>query len=215
MTKNSPAKILILITFMALNISGYAQEKINEIKIGEQVWMAENLNVEKFQNGDPVPQAKTSEEWVQAAENEKPAWCYYDFDPSNGEKYGKLYNWYAVDDRRGLAPKGWHVASTLDWDALAKQTGGDSYAGAKLKTKTGWLKNGNGENSSGFSALPGGFCDQFGNFYELGEEGYWWTSEAQDDMWGIYYNLCNRTTILVESHYHEMKDGFSVRCVKD
>ena len=200
---------------MALSISGYAQEKIKEIKIGEQVWMAENLNVDKFQNGDPIPQAKTSEEWVQAAEKRKPAWCYYNFDSSNGTRYGKLYNWYAVDDQRGLAPEGWHVASTMDWYTLAKATGGESYAGIQLKATSGWFENGNGNNNSGFGALPGGYCDEYGNFHELKEEGYWWTSEAQDDMWAIYRNLRYRTSILVESHYHEMKDGFSVRCVKD
>ena len=82
-----------------------------EITIGRQVWMTENLNVDKFRNGDPISHAKTDEEWVKAGENGSPAWSHYDNDPANGEKYGKLYNWYAVNDSRGLAPEGWKIPS--------------------------------------------------------------------------------------------------------
>lgn len=74
---------------------------MEEVKIGDQIWMTRNLNVDKFCNGDPIPETKTNEEWIKAGENGKPAWCYYDNDPANGEKYGKLYNWYAVNDPRG------------------------------------------------------------------------------------------------------------------
>lgn len=79
------------------------------VKIGDQIWMPENLNVDTFRNGDSIHHMQTKEEWDDAAHNEVPAWCYYDFDPSNGEKYGKLYNWHAVNDPRGLAPDGWRV----------------------------------------------------------------------------------------------------------
>lgn len=78
------------------------------VTIGNQVWMTKNLNVDKFRNGDPIPEAKTDEEWIKAGENKQPAWCYYENDPANGEKYGKVFNWYAVNDPRGLAPEGWH-----------------------------------------------------------------------------------------------------------
>lgn len=79
------------------------------VTIGNQVWMAENLNVDKFRNGDLILQAKTEEEWKKAGENKHPAWCYFDNDTANDAKYGKLYNWYAVNDPRGLAPAGWHI----------------------------------------------------------------------------------------------------------
>jgi uncharacterized protein (TIGR02145 family) len=80
--------------------------KKEEITIGDQVWMAENLSVDTFRNGDPIPHAETDEQWVDASENGQPAWCYYDNDPANGKKYGKLYYWHAVNDPPGLAPEG-------------------------------------------------------------------------------------------------------------
>ncbi len=79
---------------------------MKEIKIGDQIWSTENLNVDKFRNGDPIPLVKTEDDWEKACDNKEPAWCYYDSDPANGEKYGALYNWYAVIDPRGLAPEG-------------------------------------------------------------------------------------------------------------
>ena len=81
----------------------------NDVKIGNQIWMVKNLNVETFRNGDHIHEAKTLEEWKIAGENQKPAFCYYNNDPKNGTIYGKLYNWYAVNDPRGLAPAGYHI----------------------------------------------------------------------------------------------------------
>ena len=83
------------------------------VQIGTQLWIASNLNVSHFRNGDPIPEAASAAEWKQAAEDKRPAWCYYNNDPVNGRTYHKLYNWYAVNDPRGLAPYGWHVPSTL------------------------------------------------------------------------------------------------------
>ncbi len=105
------------------------------VTIGTQVWMIKNLDVATFRNGDPIPQAKTAEEWVKAGENQQPAWCYYDNDPANGAKYGKLYNWYAVNDSRGLAPVGYHIPSDAEWRKLTDFLGGEDIAGAKMKSK--------------------------------------------------------------------------------
>ena len=91
---------------------------MSNITIGNQVWMVENLNVEFFQNGDAIPEAQTEKEWYRAFENNEPAWCYYDNNPMNGDKYGKLYNWFAVIDNRGLCPEGWHIPTKVDWDFL-------------------------------------------------------------------------------------------------
>ena len=119
-----------------------------EVPIGKQVWMTKNLDVAKFRNGDPIPEAKTDEEWVKAGENEQPAWCNYDNNPANGSKYGKLYNWYAVNDPRGLEPQGWHIPSNDEWTVLTDYLGGELNAGAKMKSKTGWAEDGNGTNST-------------------------------------------------------------------
>ena len=119
------------------------------VKIGSQVWMAENLNASIFRNGDPIPQAKTDEEWNRAGKNKQPAWCYYNNDPANGAKYGKLYNWYAVNDLRGLAPVGYHIPSDAEWTRLTDYLGGAEKAGPKMKSKQGWPEHGYGTNSSG------------------------------------------------------------------
>jgi uncharacterized protein (TIGR02145 family) len=106
------------------------------VKIGTQTWMVENLNVSTFRNGDPIPEAKTNEEWEKAGKNKQPAWCYYENDPKNGAKYGKLYNWYAVSDPRGLAPVGWHVPTDAEWTLLSDFLGYDN--GKKMKSTSGW-----------------------------------------------------------------------------
>ncbi len=112
------------------------------VVIGNQTWMAENLNVATFRNGDPIPQVKTIEEWEKASERGKPAWCYYDYDPKNGTKYGKLYNWFAVSDPRGIAPRGWHIPDHLDWIDLEEYLGDAEFAGDKMKNTNGWSSYG-------------------------------------------------------------------------
>ena len=97
-----------------------------ETKIGMQTWATKNLDVSSFRNGDAIPEAKTREDWIKAGEEGKPAWCYYEYDPTNGQKYGKLYNWYAVNDPKGLAPNGWHVSSSLEWVAMNNYLKGDA-----------------------------------------------------------------------------------------
>jgi uncharacterized protein (TIGR02145 family) len=189
-------------------------EANNEITIGTQVWMSKNLDVEKFRNGDPIPHAKTDEEWEKAGESKQPAWCYYDNDPANGAKYGKLYNWYAVNDRRGLAPEGWHVPSDEQWDVLIKYLRGKNGDGKKMKSTSGWNNNGNGTNESGFSGLPGGGRDYDGTFDYVGDYGFWWSStEAIRSVPGIAFLI---TSMIMHSRGSSYKGGgFSVRCLRD
>jgi uncharacterized protein (TIGR02145 family) len=99
---------------------------MDEVKIGKQIWAKTNLDVSVFKNGDPILEANTVNEWNNACWNGKPVWCYYDYDPKNGKKYGKLYNWFAVNDKRGLAPKGWSVPSEKDFLSLIKYVGDES-----------------------------------------------------------------------------------------
>ena len=187
--------------------------RFNSVKIGNQIWMTENLNIGRFQNGDIIPEAKTAEEWKAAGNTKRPAWCYYHNDPKNGDKYGKLYNWYAVKDTRGLAPEGWHVPSDAEWTVLSTFLGGKDVAGKKMKSTSGWNDNGNGTNSSGFSGLPGGYRYFYGNFASVSNNGSWWSASEDDatDAWsrGLYYY-----SYLVRKNYAK-KHGFSVRCVKD
>ena len=115
---------------------------LDEVTIGTQVWMTKNLDVDTFRNGDPIPQAIFSAEWEAAWENKQPAWCYKNNDPANGAKYGKLYNWYAVNDSRGLAPAGYHIPSDAEWKQLTDFLG--SEACNKMKSTRGWNSYTNG-----------------------------------------------------------------------
>jgi uncharacterized protein (TIGR02145 family) len=123
-----PLFILLLVVIIGTGTATFSQT----VTIGTQVWMKENLNVSTFKNGDPIPEAKTDEEWKKARNNKQPAWCYYDNDLANGAKYGKLYNWYAVNDPRGLAPSGYHVPTDKEWSILTNFLGSD--AGTKMKS---------------------------------------------------------------------------------
>lgn len=190
-------------------------ETSKEVTIGKQVWMTENLNVEKFRNGDPIPQAKTKEEWKKASDERIPAWCYNDNDFENGKIYGKLYNWYAVSDPRGLAPEGWHVPSDEEWSQLTDNLGGESKAGNKIKSTSDWVANGNGTNESGFTGLPGGARDILGTFGGfIGYYGYWWSSTEVNasSAWVRRLNYANE---YVERDGGPKGKGFSVRCLKD
>jgi uncharacterized protein (TIGR02145 family) len=109
-----------------------------DVKIGTQVWMSKNLDVDRFRNGEIISQAKNYEAWKFASDNKIAAWCYYDFDSSYGVKYGKLYNLFAVSDARGIAPEGYHIPSVEEWSTLINFLGGDSIAGKKMKSQEGW-----------------------------------------------------------------------------
>ena len=161
---------LLFIAFLVILSFGFSQTVI----IGTQTWTSLNLDVAAFRNGDVIPQVKTNEEWEVAGNNKQAAWCYYDNDPANGPKYGKLYNWYAVNDPRGLAPAGWHVPTDEEWTVLSTFLGGEDVAGEKMKSSLVWSENGNRNNISGFSGLPGG-C-RAGDFNNVGSLGYWWSA---------------------------------------
>lgn len=185
------------------------------VRIGEQEWMTRNLNVTTFRNGSAIPQARTNEEWANAAKEGKPAWCYYDFDSSQGDKYGKLYNWYAVSDSAngGLAPAGWKIPTNDDWTTVTEYLGGYPAAGVKMKSAGGWQNDGNGTNMSGFSGLPGGLLRPNGSFTGAGLYGHWWSVSdyirfnAWD--WMLYYN-----DPLVRTNHHK-GSGLSVRCIRE
>ena len=221
------AVVMTAMMLSSCNGSSSSQEGSSneEVTIGNQVWMTKNLNVDKFRNGDPIPHAETQEEWEKAGENQQPAWCYYDNDPANGEKYGKLYNWYAVNDPRGLAPGGWHVPSDEEWTGLTDYLGGNDVAAGKLKSTSGWVDyNGNpanGTNSSGFSGIPGGsrsmLSAEYGgnSFGGIGDESSWWSSSYDD--YGAYSRGLGAAVEFVTPCGADCgkERGLYVRCVRD
>ena len=183
------------------------------VTIGTQVWTTKNLDVATFRNGDAIPEAKTNEEWEAAGNNKQPAWCYYENNTTNGTKYGKLYNWYAVNDARGLAPTGYHIPTDDEWTVLSTYLG-VVVAGKKMKSSSGWNDAGNGNNSSGFSGLPGGERFPKGYFYYVGTSGTWWSASDSNVTEAWYRSLDNEKSILYRANPYK-SDGFSVRCVKD
>ncbi|NTW31793.1 MAG: hypothetical protein HGB12_04080 [Bacteroidetes bacterium] len=182
------------------------------IKIKTQEWMTENLNVSVFRNGDIIPEVKSKTDWENAGKDGKPAWCYYDNDTLNGKKYGKLYNWYAVHDQRGLAPIGWHVPNDKELTTLIDVLGGESVAGGKLKSTTGWGEKSNGTNISGFNGLPSGTRFNDGSFSLEGSYFYFWSASTLDDKNARYCFLKSDDALTRNDNYKSF--GFSVRCVK-
>jgi uncharacterized protein (TIGR02145 family) len=192
---------------------------MEEVKIGDQIWMASNLDVATFRNGDPISHAKTDEAWELAGENGEPAWCYYGNSSSNSEDgFGKLYNWYAVNDPRGLAPEGWKIPSNEDWSSMADFLGGADWCGIQLKSTSYWVdgdweEDGNGANESGFSGLPGGQRYDYGPFSYFGEQGYWWSSSGNSDSALSQFLLYDNDGLYGE--HVNTGFGLSVRCLKE
>ena len=187
------------------------------VKIGEQEWMSMNLNVEHFRNGDIIQEAKTKEEWKKAGKNKEPAWCYYNNNSSNGEKYGKLYNFYAVTDPRGLVPNGWHIPTDAEWTLLTDYLSANGHGGKEgtaLKSTLGWKNFWNGIDAYGWNGLPGGYRGSDGFFFNIGYDGYWWSSSQANASWAWYRILLFNNDYVTRSDGRE-KNGYSVRCLRD
>jgi len=219
--KNKVYLMVIAIITVAMNSFAQTADKdgntYTTVTIGTQLWLAENLNVTRFRNGDTIPEAGTSAEWEKAGTQRKPAWCYYDNDPKNGKKYGKLYNWWAVNDPRGLAPEGWHIPKIEEWTKLCNFLGKKyKYDFNKvMKATSGWNDDGNGTNKSGFAGLPGGYRNFFGGTSNgIGYYGYWWSSSDSGGYYAFSHTLTyTQTNILGGSQ--SWACGLSVRCIRD
>ncbi len=177
------------------------------VTIGKQEWMAENLIVDHYRNGDSIPEVRDFTIWDTLTTG---AWCYYFNDPEKYNSYGKLYNKYAVNDTRGLAPEGWHIPSTNEYIKLSEYLGGRETAGGKLKDTTLWkYLNLGATNESGFSAIPGGARRDEG-FILLGEVGCFWSSSEFNYFYYLGYSYSNFCRIRADKNC-----GMSVRCIKD
>ena len=188
-------------------------DSYNGVQIGTQFWTTKNLNISKYKNGDEIPQVQDAAEWEALTTG---AWCYYDNKEENGANYGKLYNWYAVNDPRGLAPDGFHIPSDEEWYYLLEYLGGENIAGGKLKEKGKmyWNEpNKKANNNSGYTGLPGGYCSDSGTFNSIGELGYFWSS-SDDETEGMSISL-NSDNGISRPYYYDKTYGFSVRLLKD
>ena len=195
------------------------------VTIGNQLWMAENLKVTHYRNGESIPNVTDETEWTNLSSD---AYCNFDNNLSNVNTYGRLYNWYAVDDSRGLAPAGWHVPTDEEWKQLEmyigiSQTEVDAISwrgtveGAKLKEAgtEHWLSpNIGATNSSGFSALPGGYISRYGAFLLINQGAdYWSTTQASSQVAWFRSLDYDRTDIRRDDIIKTY--GFSTRCVRD
>ena len=184
------------------------------ITIGTQVWMAENLATTKFSDGSVIPSVTSDVVWAGLA---KPGYCWYKNDEiSFKPEYGALYNWYTVKTGK-LCPTGWHVPADEEWTTLTNYLGGEEVAGGKMKESgtTFWVDPNTGAtNSCGFSAFPGGFRYYDGKFFDFGFSGYWWSATEclPSVAWFrfIYYN-----EPAAFRFNNQIRNGFSVRCLKD
>ena len=192
------------------------------VKIGNQWWMAENLKVTHYRSGDAIPNVTNNTEWGNLATG---AYCNYDNNEANVATYGRLYNWYSVNDSRSIAPAGWHVPTDEEWKELEKYLGmsqseaddtgwrGTDEAN-KLKSTSGWYNNGNGTNESGFSALPGGYRLRSGSYNSMGSTALFWSATEYSSRLA-WYRLLYYSGSAVYRISSYKQNGFSVRCVRD
>ncbi len=211
-------------TTLLTDIDGHSYPTV---KICNQTWTAKNLDVSRYRNGDIIPQVTDSTQWANLTTG---AWCWYNNDSATyGSVYGRLYNWYAVNDPRGLAPLGWHVSSNSDWNSMIKclDNSADTTCyeciqstlmGGKLKD-TGtryWIApNIGATNSSQFTALPGGFRNiNTLLFTVIGEYGEFWTSTPVDQSYA-WPRVIHNSTTNISKNTRLKGNGFSVRLLKD
>ena len=231
-------------TFTCGNNVTYQGYDYATVLIGDQCWFSENLRSEYYENGEAIPSYLSDSEWSSTTSGavtvygEGSGTCY-NYSPDGNacdelwslNEYGRLYNWHAVIDYRGLCPSGWHVPSDLDWTILTNHLGEEGSVGDAMKTTYGYEDDLNGTNSSGFSGLPGGRRGASGNYFDYaGNRGYWWSSSVDINnnvIWddfepdlaecssGAWLRSLSYVGSFVERYSIDPNSGISVRCVRD
>lgn len=224
--------VLLIVLYFVIPIINIKSDNVHDIDgnvyktvtIGNQIWMIENLNVSHYRNGDEIPQVRNADEWSLLTTG---AWCYYNNDPTNGRTFGKLYNWFAINDPRGLAPEGWHIPTDGEWQELERHLGmswedinkvglGGRIGGKLKEIGTNHWNNPNkgATNESGFTALAAGDRASDGTFNFIGKHAFYWSSSNYNNgfAWNrkLYYDNSG-----INRYFLPMQCGFSVRCIKD
>ncbi len=189
------------------------------VTVGTQVWMGENLRVEKYNDGTPIPLVIDNTSWANNRLNKTklPMMTWYNNDKATytANKYGALYNWHVVNTAK-LCPVGWHVPTDAEWTIFTTYLGGATVAGIKLKATSGWDPGENSTNETKFSAFPGGYLNDLdGTFNAIGRSGYWWSATAVGTSSALkrqmFYNNSNVLNLLNWTR----EIGMSVRCIMD
>jgi len=222
--------IILLVVFSTIGCSNLTDIDGNgyeTIAIGNQVWMAENLKVTHYRDGTEITNVTDNAAWSNLSTE---AYCYYDNKSSNGDTYGALYNWYAVNDSRNIAPEGWHVPTDAEWKELemylgmsqseADDTGwrgtneGSKLAGNADLWDSGSLESDSEFGYSGFSALPGGYRTTNGNYASMGSRGFFW-SATETSSTGAWTRVLNYLNSDVSRLNTSKRFGFAVRLLRD
>lgn len=198
------------------------------LRIGDQCWMGANLRTSRYSDGSIVPNVTSNNDWRFLNSG---AWCNYENSASNGATYGKLYNWFAAMDPRGICPLGWHVPVDDEWKQLENALGmsadelneigtrgeADSIGGLMKATASWNMPNAGATNESGFSGLAGGNRDGFsdGTFFNLGSTGYWWSSSDYGEFNYAWHRRLNSSNAGVGRHGYYKRSGYCIRCVRD
>jgi uncharacterized protein (TIGR02145 family) len=190
----------------------------NIVKIGSQYWFKENLKTTKYNNGDAIINEQDITIWDSTKNG---FYAVYDNNPTNNVLYGKLYNFFAISDPRGVCPTGWHIPTDQEWQVLLNYLGGSDIAGAKMKTSDYWESDGRfpvspSNNNSGLSILPAGYIVGGLNFREFKIASIYWSSTLTDIVGGYSWAFgLTYITPMVSRRFHRVENGFSCRCIKD
>jgi uncharacterized protein (TIGR02145 family) len=212
---DTPSDKIAELGAITTKVKDYDGNLYSTVKIGDQVWMAENLKSTHYANGDPIPDGTGKVDI--SGETEPKYWFAYTDDTNNVSTYGRLYTWHTITDDRNVCPVGWHVSTDAEWTTLQNYLGGSSNAGGKMKETgtTHWTSPNTGAtNESGFTAFPSGYRRRNGDFYGINEYGNWWSATEFTATlgwsWALYYN-----GVFIARHDSDKKYAFSVRCIKD
>jgi uncharacterized protein (TIGR02145 family) len=213
--------VTLSICLASISVFSKAQYKVKDIdnntyesiKIGNQIWLKQNLKVTHYRNGDQILLITDKKDWCKFNVG---SYSICNIPEGNIPEYGLLYNGFTVIDSRKICPAGWHIPSNQEWETLIEFLGGDSIAGGKLKEigNTHWEEpNIKADNSSEFTALPGGFINDKGDFYYYGQLGYLWSSTKEKK--GYWYYLVNYNSEHIIKIAGSNQIGLSVRCIRD
>lgn len=201
--------LLLIPIFHTLNAQN-STAIVKSVKIGNQFWMSENIDVSTFRNGEAILHAQSDQEWEEAGFKKIPAWCYQAMDTLSIESNRpKLYNRFVVNDKRNVCPVGWHIATNKDWNELISYYNGEKLAGKYLKASS-WIDSTKYTNN--FSAIPVGWRDV--GFGDFGTQANWWSKDTTEDGANYYYFIFSNASSIVKYNTSWI-NGFSIRCVKD
>jgi uncharacterized protein (TIGR02145 family) len=201
-------------TTTSATVTDYDGNVYKTVLIGNQLWLQKNLDVTHYRNGDAIPNDTSPYVWDNTNSG---GYCNYNNDTAMATKFGRLYNFYAVEDSRNVCPVGWHVSTEDEWTALVAYLGGPDVAGAAIKDTSQYETSDEANNSSDFSALLGGMRQAIGfdNASFINGCGVWWTASKSDSADAYGWNVDFGSSAILGGAGPRLRDGYSVRCIRN